>query len=213
MRSPIERDEITKLEKLFGPFPIEPASLELNAEGKAHWWRVLGEDRRAEAALLLPRAGGRLVLISKPEYPEGICRLPTGGIDPEEGVIEAAEREVLEETGLSVQLQRVLGVVDWTFHHQGEARRFATYLCLFPETRGRLEATDPNEMINAYYEMPWESLGRVATRLEEVPLGWESWGRQRALPHRLALALLKSGEIALISRLSSLTKSRSNVKV
>lgn len=194
MGPPIERDEIEELERLFGPIPIRPVELELTVEGRAHWWHVLKKDRRAEAALLFPRPGGRLVLISKPQYPDRVFRLPTGGIGPDEEVIAAAEREAVEETGLSVPLQRVLGVVDWTLCHRGEERRFASYLCLFPETRGRLEATDPNEMINAYREIPLESLGEIAAKLEEAPLGWKSWGQQRAFPHRFALALMKSGK-------------------
>ena len=36
--------------------------------------------------------------------------LPSGGVEPGESVAEACEREVLEETGLSVRVKRLVGV-------------------------------------------------------------------------------------------------------
>ena len=87
----------------FGPIPRRPAHLELSTRGKLHWWAALERDRRAEVVLILPRPGGRLVLITKPDYPGGVYRLPTGGIDPGEFVLAAASREALEESGLAIR--------------------------------------------------------------------------------------------------------------
>jgi len=40
----------------------------------------------------------------------GMWCLPSGGVDPGESVAEACEREVWEETGLKVQMDRLVGV-------------------------------------------------------------------------------------------------------
>ena len=39
--------------------------------------------------------------------------LPSGGVEPGESVAEACEREVLEETGLSVRVKRLVGVYSY----------------------------------------------------------------------------------------------------
>jgi len=41
--------------------------------------------------------------------------LPTGGIHPDEEVLDAIKREVYEETGLPVQLKEMLGIITIKF--------------------------------------------------------------------------------------------------
>lgn len=190
MKQAIEPSELNDLERLFGSILRRPARLELSTQSKEHWWPRLGHERRAEVVLVLPRPGGRLVLIRKPRYPAGIFRLPTGGVDPDEMVLAAAGREAYEETGLEVRPARVLGVVDWTFAHNGQEQAFASYLCLFPTTERPLEATDPDEDICGFKELSWHALGAIANRLKQLPPAWQSWGRQRAIPHELVMESL-----------------------
>ena len=49
------------------------------------------------------------VLLTKRRDNDQWC-LPSGGVEPGESVAEACEREVLEETGLSVRVKRLVGV-------------------------------------------------------------------------------------------------------
>lgn len=51
----------------------------------------------------------KLVLLTK-RRDNGQWCLPSGGVEPGESVAEACEREVLEETGLSVRVKRFVGV-------------------------------------------------------------------------------------------------------
>lgn len=52
---------------------------------------------------------GRRVLLTK-RRDNGQWCLPSGGVEPGESVAEACEREVVEETGLSVRVKRLVGV-------------------------------------------------------------------------------------------------------
>ena len=51
---------------------------------------------------------GRVLLTKRQD--NGQWCLPSGGVEPGESVAEACEREVLEETGLSVSVKRLVGV-------------------------------------------------------------------------------------------------------
>lgn len=51
---------------------------------------------------------GRILLTCRAD--NGEWCLPSGGMDPGESVAEACEREVWEETGLSVRVKRLVGV-------------------------------------------------------------------------------------------------------
>jgi 8-oxo-dGTP pyrophosphatase MutT (NUDIX family) len=51
---------------------------------------------------------GRVLLTKRQD--NGQWCLPGGGVEPGESVAEACEREVLEETGLSVRVTRLVGV-------------------------------------------------------------------------------------------------------
>ena len=53
-------------------------------------------------------AHGRVLLTKRQD--NGQWCLPSGGVEPGESVAEACEREVLEETGLSVRAKRFIGV-------------------------------------------------------------------------------------------------------
>jgi 8-oxo-dGTP pyrophosphatase MutT (NUDIX family) len=51
---------------------------------------------------------GRILLTKRQD--NGQWCLPSGGVEPGESVAEGCEREVLEETGLSVRVKRFVGV-------------------------------------------------------------------------------------------------------
>jgi len=57
---------------------------------------------------------GRVLLTKRRD--NGQWCLPSGGAEPGESVAEACEREVLEETGLSVRVMRLVGV----YSHPGQ---------------------------------------------------------------------------------------------
>jgi 8-oxo-dGTP pyrophosphatase MutT (NUDIX family) len=62
---------------------------------------------RKRVVVYVEREGGLLVFDHR-DHPEAGTQVPTGGVDPEEGLIEAAIREVREETGVQLDTDPTL---------------------------------------------------------------------------------------------------------
>jgi 8-oxo-dGTP diphosphatase len=80
-----------------------------------------GERKPVECAGAVVRDGaGRLLLVRRAHQPsQGLWSIPGGRIEPGETAAEAAAREVREETGLVVEVGRLLGTVrlgDYVVH-------------------------------------------------------------------------------------------------
>ena len=72
------------------------------------------------AAAVLVEQDGRVLLVRRVNEPfRGLWTLPAGFINSGEDPAEAAARECLEETGLSVRVTRVLDVVAGREHERG----------------------------------------------------------------------------------------------
>src|SRR5512135_973446 len=67
--------------------------------------------------VIAERADGRIPLVLRGENPgRGLWGLPAGFMEIDETVPEAAQRECLEETGLTVELGELWGV--WSYYHK-----------------------------------------------------------------------------------------------
>jgi len=98
-----------KLEERFGKIlPVCP---------QCEW--IHFEDPKVAAAVLVEQ-DGRILLVRRVNEPyRGLWTLPAGFIDAGEDPARAAERECLEETGLSVRVKRVLDVIGGKEHERG----------------------------------------------------------------------------------------------
>jgi 8-oxo-dGTP diphosphatase len=77
------------------------------------------EDPKVAAAVLVEQ-DSRVLLVRRVNEPyRGLWTLPAGFVDAGEDPARAAERECLEETGLSVRAKRVLDVVAGREHDRG----------------------------------------------------------------------------------------------
>ncbi|MHB8630342.1 MAG: NUDIX hydrolase [Candidatus Limnocylindria bacterium] len=148
-------------------------------------------SRFAEVCMVVRRPTGKVLLSIKTFYPRGAYRLPTGGIDKDEPILDAVGRETFEETGLRPDVTRFLAALTYLDGRSG-APVFHTFAFLLDDQSGAPVASlDPHEQIEGYVEVPIGALPDVALRLERIaPDGaagianWDAWGRFRAHAHR-----------------------------
>ena len=179
----IDERELEKLAERYGPFERRRYALRL-AEGEFSYWRDrLARDRRGEVVLAIQDADGRLILHTKDFYPAGIYRLPSGGVRWGEDILSAAQREAREETGLEIEVERLLGVLEYEFRCGEETMPFVSYVFLVREVGGRLIPQDAGERIASFRRVPPSELPKVAASLRALTGEWRDWGRFRALAH------------------------------
>ena len=180
--------EIGYLSYMYGTPIRRQVSQHVTAETFAYWSRK--RARREEVVLFLIRENGFLLLHTKGFYPPDAFRVPSGGVKAGEALLDAAGREAYEETGLCVQVDRFLAIVDFVFWCDQDSIPFRSNLFLLHELSGQLKTHDVAEGITEFREIPVAELPAVAHNLEHLPSEWSNWGAFRAVPHRLAAEVL-----------------------
>lgn len=84
---------------------------------QCHW--IHFQDPKVAAAVLIEE-DSRVLLVRRLNEPfRGLWTLPAGFVNSDEDPARAAERECLEETGLSVHAKRVLDIIAGREHERG----------------------------------------------------------------------------------------------
>jgi 8-oxo-dGTP pyrophosphatase MutT (NUDIX family) len=142
-------------------------------------------ERVCEVCMVVRRPNGRLITGTKAFYPHRVFRLLTGGVEAEEGVLDALRRETLEETGLETQVTRFLAAVAYRFPAPAARAtaplsaaasmpagphpvRFCTFAFLLDEAGGTLGALDEAERLDEYREIEPADLAAMAEELETL---------------------------------------------
>jgi ADP-ribose pyrophosphatase YjhB (NUDIX family) len=188
----IDEEEIAELARQYGPLERRHYVLEMGERAFAHRQEACN-DRRGEVALFILRPSGNMILHAKEFYPEGIYRVPTGGIERGEDVVTAVHREAREETGLTVTIERCLGVLEYEFRYRGETLPFVSYVFLLRENGGQLRPQDKGERITSLREAPLTELEAVAQNLRAIEADWRDWGHYRAIAHSFTADCLSGG--------------------
>ncbi len=181
IESLINPQEVKELARQYGPIERRHFSLQRGKERCEHWRRAL-TTRRGEVIFAIQRPAG-VILHTKHIYPPGIYRLPSGGVSWGESVLSALHREAREETGLAIEVQRFLGLVEYAFHCQEETLPFVSYVFLVRDEGGEPRPEDEEENILAFRQAPVAELTRVADSLRAIEEDWRDWGEFRALAH------------------------------
>lgn len=154
------------------------------------YWQGVSRKRKAEVVLVLRRRNGRYLVHTKEFYPSGVYRLLSGGVKLGEDLTVAVYREVEEETGLEIQIERFLGILIHRFIWQGQSVTLTSYVFLVAEVGGELAPQDLDEAISGFREVDLPDLLALAEELEALSGRWEDWGRFRAIAHRFTVEVL-----------------------
>jgi 8-oxo-dGTP pyrophosphatase MutT (NUDIX family) len=186
------RAETDALAARFGPPLVRAVPLDSIA------FDPLGHPGRfAEVCMVVRRPGGGVLLSIKRFYPRGAYRLPTGGIDRDEPILDAVVRETHEETGLRPAVERFLAAL--TYHDgPGGPPVFHTFAFLLDDrTDDPVRPLDEHEQLEDAREVPVAELPAVADRLARIapdaapgPATWDAWGRFRSHIHRAVFEAL-----------------------
>lgn len=152
----------------------------------------LSSKRTTEIVLVIPRGADRVLVHTKEFYPAGVWRLPTGGLHPGEGIEAGTLRESREETGHELSPCRFLFHLRFTWDDSDKS--FESFGFLTRSVGGKIISRDPRENIAAFRDVNRAEMEGIARHLESLGGRWLSWGRFRAVPHRILLDLWAPGE-------------------
>jgi ADP-ribose pyrophosphatase YjhB (NUDIX family) len=156
-------------------------------------------DRYGEVCMVIRRPDGHLLTMKKTIYPPEGYRLPTGGINHGEPIYHALLREVHEETGLEVKVQRFLVAASYQVPAISATPAFYTFAFLLDEIGGTLGVIDESEQVEDFREIEVNQLLDVAKTLaslkgqysEKIDGYWGDWGLFRAAIHHLVWEALQ----------------------
>lgn len=185
----IDEEEVNRLASQFGEplrrtYDVQAAGTTLEQR-----WRT-DSDRRAEVVFAIQGPGKCIWLHTKHNYPHPIFRLPSGGIDWDERVLDALHREVEEETGLEVVVDRFVALLHYRFHRGASVAHFASYLFLVQNLEGNLENQTNAEVAEFRSILPCQ-LPQVAADLRNILGERRAWGHWRALAHDVLSEIMK----------------------
>ena len=141
--------------------------------------------------MVIPRSSGRVLLMTKRFYPTGIFRLPTGGMQQGESPETTFRREIKEETGLDLEIDRYLGKIDYILIYQDERLNFTSHVFLTKPSDSEISPEDDSEEIIEFQEVSISGListAKALESLEQTAPEWAGWGRFRAAVHRFVNA-------------------------
>jgi ADP-ribose pyrophosphatase YjhB (NUDIX family) len=167
----------------------EPRTLRWDGEVTAQELALAGSspERRHDVTFFVFDPRGRLALIQKPSYPEGVWRPPGGGVRADEKFERGVQREAREELGVDIELERFLVSTEATFRGPGGTIDWRTHV--FSATTGEelLDPIDTHEISAARWGSTEELAGPIRARLLDT--GRALW-RYRVALHDAALEQL-----------------------
>ncbi len=125
------------------------------------------------------RKNGKVITVRSQDYPNNIFRIPSGGIKPNENVLDALYREVGEELGLKVEIREFLGVINYHFKHKLDAIDFFSYMFILDEKSGNLLIDSTDDEVCEIIEADFPKLLEITNILHNISGSWQDWGHFR----------------------------------
>jgi len=146
------------------PAPLHRLGLRTAHAIRRRWWRI-AQVRLEGCRVLAFDERGRVLLI-RHSYGSGNWLLPGGGIARGEAPLLAAQRELVEETGLALIEPRALAVIDEPLY--GTVNR----VHLFTGTGQGALCCDGREVIEARFFVPGDWPDKLSPQLARHLAGW-----------------------------------------
>jgi 8-oxo-dGTP diphosphatase len=108
-----------------------------------------------------------LAVISKPMFPPGAYRAPSGAANPGESIEEGAHREAMEETGLEIELERFILLIHALFTCGDESENWRSFVFTAFKTGGSLGQHDFEEIS----ETKWVSVEELQGGIRKILVG------------------------------------------
>ena len=185
----IDEEEVQRLASQFGEPLRQTYDVQAAGTTLEQRWRT-DSDRRAEVVFAIQGPGKGIWLHTKHNYPHPIFRLPSGGIEWTESVLDALYREIDEETGLEVAVQRFVGLLHYRFHRGPSVVHFASYLFLVQNLEDKLDGLSNEEVAEFRSILPCQ-LPQVAADLRNILGERRAWGHWRAIAHDVLSEMMK----------------------
>jgi 8-oxo-dGTP diphosphatase len=132
------------------------------------------DEPRVSARAVVVDQQGRVLLVRHCAEGREFHVLPGGRVEPGETAAEAAEREVLEETGIRVSVGELLWVREFlperhlgNPHHRTSMQQLQLYFSAEPTAEDATEPTSPDGTQSAVVWHPLEAVGELPL----LPLG------------------------------------------
>jgi ADP-ribose pyrophosphatase YjhB (NUDIX family) len=185
----IDKTELYQLSVAYGQPEIR--TIELAGDEYLFSTRLRrSRNKRGEVVLVIERPEQCVLLHRKSWYEPGVYRLLSGTIDWDEAVETALERELWEETSLSLGTTHFLGILDCVISFKYQEVSFVSYIFQLSHTEGMLELPIDTEDISDFRDVAIAELPTVAENLRNVPSPRTGWGRWRAIAHDFVYEML-----------------------
>lgn len=151
-----------------------------NKEYIDYMTKSVENDRRGEVAFCVKRLNGKYITTRSWYYPDNIFRVPTGGINYGEDIIEAVRREVLEELGLITEIERFTGVIQYNIKNKNNSFIFYSYGFILNEINGNILEDATEDEVSEFKEVNTEEFKELVNLLESTDGKWRDWCKFRA---------------------------------
>jgi 8-oxo-dGTP pyrophosphatase MutT (NUDIX family) len=182
----LDPEDIQRMERLYGVPAEDCVSFEMGERE----WSLLKRSRtkgRSHDVTLYVRRGEDLAVIAKHGYPRGVYRAPSGGVHPGETMEQGIAREVMEEMGVEVRLERYVLRMKVDFSHLGEKIGWTTHVFTAHPLATELVPRDRREI----REAKWVPLAKLAGPISKAMESSGSAGlRYRGRLHRRVMEIL-----------------------
>jgi len=174
-----EKEYIQLCEKYKGKQQIKEVTLKIANERYFNYFKnATKRDRRGEVVFCVIK-NKKIITIKSEEYPKGVFRIPTGGIDYNEDIVKALFREVKEELGIDVKIISFKGVIKWTMYHKKQQVNFYSYLFILEYINGNLLIDALEDEVSEVKLCTIKELNYVSQYLLTLVSFWNDWGRFR----------------------------------